>query len=291
MNRVELWANAKINLALDVLGKREDGYHEVQMIMQSIAVADHLVLTRKPEGIVLEVEGADLAAGPANLAYRAAELLCQAYPDKGGVQILLQKTIPLAAGLAGGSADAAAVLVGLNRLWQLGLTEEELCGYGERLGSDVPFCIAGGTQLAEGRGERLTQLADLPACWVVLVKVPGDVATAEVYGKFRLERVQDHPDVSGMRRALDEQDLPGVLSRLGNVLETVTVADHPVLAEIKATLAEQGAAALMSGSGPSVFGIVGDAATAEAVAVVMRQRYPGSQVFVAKAGDKVRGNR
>jgi len=288
MEQVEIQARAKINLALDVLGKRPDGYHEVRMIMQSIELADQVILSARPSGIALEITGAELAADQSNLAYRAAALLQADYPHCGGVHISLKKVIPLAAGLAGGSADAAAVLRGLNELWNLGLSDEVLCRYGAQLGSDIPFCITGGTQLAEGRGEMLTKLPALPPCWVVLVKPPFPVATAWVYGQFRGEQVTHRPDTDGMMKALADGDLAGVLARLDNLLETVTIPAYPVLGEIKQALRDGGAAAaLMSGSGPTVFGIVTTAAAANRLTEDLRRNYPDSQVFAVQAGEEV----
>lgn len=253
---LSLKARAKINLALDVLYKRDDGYHEVAMVMQSIALADTVGLAMQPEGITVTADIAGLDCGPSNLAYRAAALLQEACGVSRGVRITLTKNIPLAAGLAGGSADAAAVLRGLNVIWGLGLELEELERLGAKLGSDVPFCLSGGTQLATGRGEALSPLPPLPRCWVVLAKLPVDVSTAWVYGDYDAARVHRHPEINGMKAALARQDIAGVAGLLGNVLETVTIPAHPEIARLKQYMLEYGAlASLMSGSGPTVFGL------------------------------------
>ncbi|HMM20794.1 MAG TPA: 4-(cytidine 5'-diphospho)-2-C-methyl-D-erythritol kinase [Selenomonadales bacterium] len=263
-------AHAKINLALDVLGKREDGYHEVAMVMQSVGLADRVALSERPEGIRVSTDLAGLDCGPANLAYRAAELLQKQFAIRRGVEIVLAKHIPLAAGLAGGSADAAAVLQGLNRLWELELPEDELVELGALLGSDVPFCLEGGTMLATGRGESLAPLPALPHAWLVLAKPPVAVSTAWVYGQFRPEAVAVRPDLEGMAESLRRGDLPGVAGRLCNVLETVTIPVYPEIAAIKQLMLKHGAmASLMSGSGPTVFGLAATREKAEEIAAVL----------------------
>ncbi|HWQ62577.1 MAG TPA: 4-(cytidine 5'-diphospho)-2-C-methyl-D-erythritol kinase, partial [Negativicutes bacterium] len=224
--------------------------------------------------------------GPTNLAYRAAALLRERCGSDRGVRITLAKNIPLAAGLAGGSADAAAVLRGLNALWRLGLTPSDLEEYGAALGSDVPFCLRGGTALATGRGELLAPLPALPHVWVVLAKPPVDVSTAWVYGNYQGERVTVHPDISGMTASLAGGNLAGVVSRLANVLETVTVPAHPQVAALKAAMLEHGAmASLMSGSGPTVLGLVGDRRRAEKIAAALRSSAAGWVAVTETAGE------
>lgn len=284
-DRLTLSARAKINLALDVLGKRPDGYHEVAMIMQSVALADTVALATA-DGISVTVTGADLDCGPTNLAYRAAVLLRERCGCDRGVSITLAKNIPLAAGLAGGSADAAAVLRGLNFLWRLGLTPSDLEEFGAVLGSDVPFCLRGGTALATGRGELLEALPALPHAWVVLAKPPLDVSTAWVYGNYRGERVTAHPDIAGMTASLKDGKMTGVASRLANVLETVTVTAHPEIAALKAAMLEHGAlASLMSGSGPTVFGLTEDRRQAEKIAAALRSSAAGWVTVTETAGE------
>ena len=282
-------ARAKINLALDVLHKRPDGYHEVAMVMQSVTLADRVVIEPAAE-ISVTADMADLECGPDNLAYRAAALLRRHTGGSRGARIHLQKSIPLAAGLAGGSADAAAVLRGLNTLWQLGLTASELETLGVALGSDVPFCLRGGTALATGRGEILTPLPAPPPLWIVLAKPRVAVSTAWVYGNYRGELVAVHPDIAGMTASLARGDLPGLAARLANVLETVTVAAHPEIAALKAAMIEHGAmASLMSGSGPTVFGLTESRQQAQAIAAALK-RASAVWVAVTQTAGEWRGN-
>ncbi len=262
-------AYAKINLGLDVLGLRPDKYHEVAMVMQSVGLADTLTISENPE-LVVTCDNAALPAGPENLAWKAAVLMGQVANREPLVKIELQKRIFVAAGLAGGSTDAAAVLRGLNRLWQLGLSLGKLERLGAKLGSDVPFCIRGGTSLATGRGEILTPLPDLPIQTVILAKPRVAVSTPWAYREFDKQKNVRHPDVRALVTAVQQQDLDGVLRECGNVLEPVTVAKHPVLNEIKAKMRAAGVRlALMSGSGPTVFGIAPDGVVAAKVAAAL----------------------
>ncbi len=280
-------ALAKINLTLDVLYKRPDGYHEVAMIMQAIDLADKMVFLEQPEGITLAVNISGLACDHTNLAYRAAALLKERYGVRQGVRIELEKNIPLAAGLAGGSADAAGVLAGLNRLWRLGLKESELEALGAALGSDVPFCLRGGTALATGRGEALTSLPDMPECYVVLAKPPFAVSTAWVYQNYRAERVRAKPDTAGTLACLKSQDLNGIAHRLSNVLESVTIPSHPEIGQLKEYMIQYGAiASLMSGSGPTVFGLAGDYRQAGQIAEKLRC-HTAARVIITKTVKKV----
>lgn len=251
-------AYAKINLVLDVLGTRDDGYHELETVMQTLELHDTIQLAPAP-GITLQVEGAELPAGPGNLAYRAAFLLRERTGCRKGVVIRLQKRIPLAAGLAGGSADAAAVLRGLNRLWRLDLDEHRLGELAAEIGSDVPFCLRGGTALCRGRGEIVIPLPPLPQTCVVLVKPSFGVGTAEVYRRYDHLAAPRRPDCDTMLAAVRRSDIAGVAAHLGNALEQVTLGMHPELAVIKEELAATGAlGTLMSGSGPTVFGLYAD---------------------------------
>lgn len=269
-------AHAKINLALDVLRKREDGYHEVAMVMQSVGLADRVGLCERTEGIRVSTDLAGLDCGPTNLAYRAAALLQERFSVRRGAEIVLEKHIPLAAGLAGGSADAAAVLQGLNRLWDLRLPQDTLAELGSLLGSDVPFCIKGGTMLATGRGEILAPLPVMPHAWVVLAKPPVAVSTAWVYGQFRSQAVVHRPNLEGMIASLHRADVSGVAGQLCNVLETVTIPAYPEIAAIKELMLEHGAvASLMSGSGPTVFGLAVTRERAEEIAAVLRSSQVG----------------
>jgi len=251
-------APAKINLLLDVTRKREDGYHEVEMVMTMVDLADRLEMEELPrDQIVLTSQAGYIPLDEKNLAYQAARLVKERCGVARGVRIHLDKHIPVAAGLAGGSSDAAAVLRGLNRLWSLGLSAPELEAMGAELGSDVPFCVRGGTAIARGRGERLESLVSPPPCWVVLAKPPVNVSTADVYGRLRADRLTRHPSLADMRRAIEAQSFPGVCAALGNVLETVTLDRYPEVRRIKASMIRSGAdGVLMSGSGPTVFGLV-----------------------------------
>lgn len=251
-------APAKINLMLDVLHKRPDGFHEVEMIMTMVDLADRLELSELPrDSIIISSQAGYIPLDEKNLAFQAARLIKDRYDVKSGVHIHLDKRIPVAAGLAGGSSDAAATLRGLNRLWRLNIPVEELLELGAELGSDVPFCITGGTALATGRGEKLTPIGSPPQCWVVLVKPQINVSTAEVYGRLRSANIAVHPSSLLMRRAIEEGDFQGVCDRLGNVLEEVTLKLHPEVQQIKDAMTRLGAdGVLMSGSGPTVFGLV-----------------------------------
>ncbi|MEH6946494.1 4-(cytidine 5'-diphospho)-2-C-methyl-D-erythritol kinase [Bacillus sp. JJ634] len=250
-------APAKINLALDVLFKRPDGYHEVEMIMTTVDLADRIELKEIPgKSIKILSHNRFVPDDHRNLAYQAAHILKERYNVNKGVSITIEKNIPVAAGLAGGSSDAAATLRGLNRLWGLGLSLDELAEIGAEIGSDVSFCVYGGTALAKGRGEKITHLPPPPNCWVILAKPTLGVSTADVYKRLQLSDME-HPDVYGMIAAIENNDYQKVCSGLGNVLEQVTLPLYPEVANIKNQMKTFGAdAVLMSGSGPTVFGLV-----------------------------------
>ncbi|OXM14541.1 4-(cytidine 5'-diphospho)-2-C-methyl-D-erythritol kinase [Paenibacillus herberti] len=251
-------APAKINLLLDVLRKREDGFHEVEMIMTMVDLSDRLEMEElQRDAIIISSQAGYIPLDEKNLAFQAARLIKERYDVKKGVYIHLDKKIPVAAGLAGGSSDAAAALRGLNRLWKLGIPEEELCLLGAELGSDVPFCVTGGTALATGRGEKLEPIENPPSCWVVLAKPPINVSTADVYGRFRVDAVKQHPSLDGMMSAIRSGSFNGVCDELGNVLEDVTLQLYPEVSMLKESMLKLGAdGVLMSGSGPTVFGLV-----------------------------------
>ena len=251
-------APAKINLLLDVLRKRDDGYHEVEMIMTMVDLADRLEMSELPrDTIIISSQVGFIPLDEKNLAFQAARLIKERYEVKRGVYIHLDKKIPVAAGLAGGSSDAAAALRGLNRLWNLQIPEEELCKLGAELGSDVPFCVTGGTSLARGRGEVLERVASPPQCWVVLAKPPINVSTADVYGKLRANELKDHPSSAAMIEALSRGSFQDICDGLGNVLENVTLKLYPEVLQLKESMLRLGAdGVLMSGSGPTVFGLV-----------------------------------
>lgn len=250
-------APAKINLSLDVLHKRPDGYHEVEMVMTTVDLADRIELTElKEDEVKIVTHNRFVPDDHRNHAYQAAQLLKDTYGIKKGVHIEINKEIPVAAGLAGGSSDAAAVLRGLNELWKLGLSLDELAQLGSQIGSDVSFCVYGGTALATGRGEKISHLPSPPNCWVILAKPATGVSTAEVYKNLNLQQIQ-HPNTKGMIEAIYEQNYEKVCEHVGNVLESVTLHMHPEVAHIKEQMKRFGAdAVLMSGSGPTVFGLV-----------------------------------
>lgn len=255
--KVLVKAPAKINLSLDVLHKRSDGYHEVEMIMTTIDLADWIELTYLDEDkIKIYSHNRFVPDDQRNLAFQAAKLLKERFHVAGGVQITIEKMIPVAAGLAGGSSDAAATLRGLNRLWKLGLSLDELADLGSEIGSDVSFCVYGGTALARGRGEKIEQLPAPPNCWVVLAKPLIGVSTADVYRRLNLDRLT-HPNTKAMIHSIHENDFAGVCQHVGNVLEDVTLKLYPEVAQIKDQMNRFGAdAVLMSGSGPTVFALV-----------------------------------
>lgn len=250
-------APAKINLTLDVLYKRPDNYHEVEMIMTTVDLSDRIGLESRPDGVI-EILSADrfVPSDNRNFAYQAAQLLKDIYGITEGVSISIEKEIPIAAGLAGGSSDAAATLKGLNELWDLGLTIDELAELGSQIGSDVSFCVYGGTALATGRGEKIKELTTPPACWVVLAKPKIGVSTADVYGGLNVDKIK-HPNTKQMIQAIETDNYELMCASLGNVLESVTFELHPEVVVIKEQMKRFGAdAVLMSGSGPTVFGLV-----------------------------------
>lgn len=260
MKEIKLRALAKINLGLDVVRKREDGYHEVRMIMQTVRLYDQIKLSmREKPGIAVKTNLFYLPVNEDNLVYRAAKLLQDEFGMKQGVAIDLKKFIPVAAGLAGGSSDAAAVLVGMNRMFGLGLSKAELMKRAVSIGADVPYCIMRGTALAEGIGEKLTPLPAMPKCHILIAKPAVHVSTKFVYTSLRVGELTSHPDIDGQIRALREGNLQGLADKMGNVLETVTIPAYPVIGEIKRLMEESGAVgAMMSGSGPTVFGLFED---------------------------------
>lgn len=257
MDSVVIKAMAKVNLGLDVLRRRENGYHDVKMVMQTVNLYDTLTISKTENAqIIITTNTGELPLNEDNLIYKAAKLLSTHTGKEYGVKIHLDKQIPIAAGMAGGSTDAAATLLGLNALYDLGLNKEELAKIGVKIGADVPYCIYGGTCLSEGIGEVLTKLPDAPDCFVVIAKPGIGVSTKYVYENLHIEAVKDHPDIDGMIDAIKADNLDGVAQKMENVLETVTIKRYPEIAVMKECLLENGAEnALMSGSGPTVFGI------------------------------------
>mgnify|MGYP004468671503 FL=1 len=284
MRELKLKARAKINLGLDVVRKREDGYHEVRMIMQMINLYDKITLRKKTEpGITVTANLSYLPVNEDNLVYRAAKLLMDEFQVDGGLEIELQKYIPVAAGMAGGSTDAAAVMVGVNRIFQLGLNKKQLMERGVKIGADVPFCIMRGTALAEGIGEELTPLPAMPHCSLVIAKPKIHVSTKFVYGNLKVRELTEHPDIDGQVQALRENDLEQLVARMGNVLETVTIPAYPVIDEIKHTMMKYGAmGAMMSGSGPTVFGIFEKEDKAQEVCRLLKKEKAAKQVYLVR---------
>lgn len=282
MEQITGKAYAKINIGLDVLRRREDGYHELKMIMQTVDICDDLLFEKMAEpGIVIQSDHEELPVDGSNLIYKAADLLFREKGITEGVKITLTKRIPIAAGMAGGSSDAAATMRGLNKLFEMGYSVQELQELGVKLGADIPYCLVGGTMLSEGIGEILTPLPTPPDCFLVVAKPDIDVSTGFVYGNLHADRLTYHPDIDGMIEALREGSLSGITVRLGNVLETVTVREYPVIEELKELMRSMGAEnALMSGSGPTVFGIFTQRKTAESAARTIEDRQLAGQIFV-----------
>lgn len=276
-------AYGKINLGLDVVRRLENGYHEVRMIMQSVKLADIVTMKQISEDkIVVRTDQENLPCDERNLAYKAAKLMKEKYSVQDGVEIFLEKHIPMAAGMAGGSADCAAVLKGMNELFGLGLTLEDMQKTGVKLGADVPYCLMGGCALSEGIGEVLTALKAPPACTVLLAKPDIDVSTKYVYEHLKLDTLERHPDIDGMMQDIEEGNLEKLCGKLENVLESVTGKEYPVIGEIEKIMKDAGApAAVMSGSGPTVFGIFKGTKAAETAMAGIRERNLAKEVFLS----------
>lgn len=290
MKDISVKALAKINLGLDVVRRREDGYHEVRMVMQTIHLFDRLEMAKNSSGeISITTNLSFLPTNQNNLVYRAAELLREEFQIKDGLTINLHKHIPVAAGMAGGSTDAAAVLYGMNRMFDLGLKREELMERGVKIGADVPYCIMRGTALAEGIGEKLTALPPMVKCPVLIAKPQISVSTKFVYENLRLNDKTVHPDIDALVENIRKKDLNVVASEMGNVLETVTIPNYPVIAQIKEHMLEQGAVgAMMSGSGPTVFGLFEDGDTAVAAYEKMKESGLAKQVYLTSIYNNAR---
>ena len=282
MDTIQMKALAKVNLGLDVIRRREDGYHEVKMIMQTLQLYDRVTLEKRDAcGITLETNLPFLPVNDQNIAYRAAKMLMDEFQIESGLHIKIDKHIPVAAGMAGGSTDGAAVLYGVNKMFQLGLTKRQLMERGVRLGADVPYCIMRGTVLSEGIGEVLTPVAPMPECYILVAKPPISVSTKHVYQNLKLDQIDKHPDIDGMIDALKAQDLKGITDRMENVLETVTIPEHPEIEEIKKQMMEAGALnAMMSGSGPTVFGIFDDKEQGMKAKEYVREKGLARQIYL-----------
>lgn len=283
MYEITLQARAKINISLDVLGKREDGYHDVSMIMQTVGLHDKVYLKKtQKKGIHLNVNLKWLPTDEKNLCYKAAKLLMEAKDIKQGIYIDLHKRIPIAAGLAGGSSDAAAVLIGMNKLFGLGLTKKELAVYGKEIGADVPYCILQGTALAEGIGEELTPLPPFPKCYVVLAKPDIKVSTPWVYNNLDVNSIKKHPKTEELIDRIKRKDLTAIAEGLCNVLEDVTIKAYPVIEDIKEQLMQDGAlGAMMSGSGPTVFALFDDKDKASQAVARLREKELAKHIFMS----------
>jgi len=256
MSKIVIDAYGKINLSLDVLSRREDGYHELRMIMQQIDLKDIISIEEIDKGIEIEADSSQIPIDSSNLVYKAWDILSKKFNVDRGVSIKIEKNIPVAAGLAGGSSDAAAVLKGLNQLWNLGLEEKELMDIGLEIGADVPYCIMGGTALAEGIGEKLTKLRPFSNKLILLANPGVHVPTAYVYKNLRLDKIHKHPETDELISYVEENNTKLVAENMVNLLETVTIEEHPIIEDIKETMIKYGAlGSIMSGSGPTVFGI------------------------------------
>ena len=281
MKEISVKALAKINLGLDVVRRREDGYHEVKMVMQTIHLFDRLEMKKTAGGITMTTNLSFLPTNENNLVYKAAKLLMDEFQIRDGIDVKLHKYIPVAAGMAGGSTDAAAVLYGMNRMFELGLSKEELMQRGVKIGADVPYCIMRGTVLAEGIGEKLTQLPPMIKCPVLIAKPSISVSTKFVYQNLKLDEQTNHPDIDALMKDIREKDFDGVCAHMGNVLESVTIPNYPVIAEIKQQMMRSGAkASMMSGSGPTVFGLFEDGETAKRALREMKRSGLAKQVYL-----------
>lgn len=284
MDEISVKALAKINLGLDVVRRREDGYHEVRMIMQTIHLFDRVQLKKKKEaGITLRTNLSFLPVDEHNLAYRAAAMLREEFDIKEGVEIALEKHIPVAAGMAGGSTDGAAVLYAMNEIFGLGLSRQALMERGVKLGADVPYCIMRGTALAEGIGEKLTQLPPMVKCPVLIAKPQISVSTKYVYEHLKLNEQSEHPDIDKLIDRIKAKKLEQIGAAMGNILESVTIAEYPEIEAIKDCMKENGAVnAMMSGSGPTVFGLFAEKEEARRAAEAVRAQGIARQVFVTE---------
>ncbi len=290
MNEISLKALAKINLGLDVVRRREDGYHEVRMIMQTIHLYDRLQISKRKDPVItMETNLSFLPTNENNLVYKAAKLLRDEFQMTEGVHIKLQKHIPVAAGMAGGSTDAAAVLYGMNRIFKLGLSKKELMERGVKIGADVPYCIMRGTALAEGIGEELSALPPMVKCPVLIAKPPISVSTKFVYENLKLNQGTEHPDIDRLVEDIQKQDLRKIAADMGNILETVTIPNYPVIAQIKENMLQHGAInAMMSGSGPTVFGLFEDEEQAKRAFAAMKKSGLAKQVYLTNIYNNAR---
>lgn len=288
MNGLKIYAMSKVNLGLDVIRRREDGYHEVRMIMQTLNLCDELTIARREdERIVITCNLEDLECDENNLIYKAAKKLMDAAGVTSGLDIHLQKNIPVAAGMAGGSTDAAATLTGVNELLGIGFSVDKLKEIGVTIGADVPYCIEGGTQLSEGIGEILTRLKPAPQCYVLVAKPHVGVSTKYVYENLHVDTIKRHPDIDGMLEGIENNDIHEVAKTMENILENVTEKKYPVIKELKDIMLGEGALnSLMSGSGPTVFGLFEDEEKANKALEKVQATGEVSQACVTTFADK-----
>ncbi|MBP3197643.1 MAG: 4-(cytidine 5'-diphospho)-2-C-methyl-D-erythritol kinase [Butyrivibrio sp.] len=282
--RIERKAYAKINLGLDVTGKREDGYHIVSMIMQNVDLYDTLTFEKNDTGeIILNASSPKIPTDDSNLICKVAKQLREKYGVKDGVSVYLEKRIPVAAGMAGGSTDGAATYMALNELWNLGLDTKTMCGLAVKLGADIPYCIIGGTALAEGIGEELTTISDMPKCHLVIAKPDIDVSTGWVYKTLDSKEIENHPDIAGVRTAIENDDLKGMCEKIGNVLEYVKASKYSVINDIEKIMEDNGAVkAFMTGSGPTVFGVFDSEQKAKEAVEAVKTSGLAPELFLTK---------
>ena len=282
MDNISLKALAKINLGLDVVRRRDDGYHEVRMIMQTINLFDRLEIKKiKESAIKIHTNLFFLPVNENNLVYKAAKLLIDEFGIQEGVSVGLTKKIPVAAGMAGGSTDAAAMLFGMNRLFGLGLSKKQLMERGVKIGADVPYCIMRGTALAEGIGDKLSPLPAMVKCPVLIAKPQISVSTKFVYQNLKLDDKTVHPDIDRLIEDIRNKDLKAVSDHMENVLESVTIPNYPVISQIKEQMMDSGAVgSMMSGSGPTVFGLFDDSRTAQLAFGKIKRSGLAKQVYL-----------
>ena len=285
MDKLALKAYGKINLGLDVLRKRPDGYHDLKMIMQMVDVYDDIIITKtgRKDEIIVATDKFVLENEKGNLAYMAVKLLFDEFDIHQGIEIKINTRIPIAGGMAGGSSDCATTLMGINEMFDLKLSKEDLMKRGVKLGADVPYCVLGKTAIAEGIGEILTPLPTPPSCYVIIAKPPVSVSTAFVYGNIRPDEITKRPDIDGMAEAIKNGDLYKMSSLLYNVMEDVTVPEYPIIADIKKMMIKNGALnSIMSGSGPTVFGIYDNLEKAENTMKLLKKSNLTEQLYLTK---------
>lgn len=282
MDKISLKALAKINLGLDVVRRREDGYHDVRMIMQTIHLYDRLEIEKeKQNGITITSNLSYVPTNENNLVYKAGKLLMDEFGIQDGVKVHIQKKIPMSAGMAGGSTDAAAMLYGMNQIFDLGLSRKELMERGVKIGADVPYCLMRGTALAEGIGEKLVSLPPMVRCPVLIAKPAVSVSTKFVYQNLKLDKNTVHPDIDALVREIKAKDLKKIAGQMGNVLESVTIPEYPVIAQIKEQMLRSGAVnSMMSGSGPTVFGLFEDEASVKRAYDDMKRSGLAKQIYI-----------